>query len=691
MSCQLKKTETIPLADDLIAPRVATNIFDRYRLRAVAVAYKKGHINKKSSIRLLENAGLISKDSTPENMAAILDKAITTNISTSHQDMDIALPALASLSTALELNYAEKLILAFLVNVQDDVDFWTDFDFVIGPMGKKFMMVLLADVLSIDAYQTLLALGNNGRLIKSSVLKCGSSRVVPLPFQTFFEPADEIDIYMFQSKTAWSDFFSSKFELIDYDSKGIDFSHLGEVLQLIELCLSKANKNRTKGIHVLLYGPPGTGKTTLAREFAHRLKLELYEVKKDRCCHFQSAGDLRLNAYRLGQQLGSAKEDCLMLFDELEDLLPAAGIRIGKENKPHKGWICNTLESAAIPTIWTSNSISGIDPAILRRFTFTLEVPVPAKRQRRKLLNTALAGFSLSPEWLSHIADLESLTPAMSKQLGQLAYSIDAKAEKLEAVLDIWLANYLRAMRAPALSPMKKRTFDCQLMNSNMDPVGLIKGLKKSREGRICLFGPPGTGKTAFARHIAEELDTEAMVKRGSDIRSKWVGESEKNIANMFAEAGRNNAVLILDEADSFLSGRSGRNNQWEINEVSEFLVQLENFEGIFCATTNRFEDLDSAFIRRFDLKIELNYFTLEQRLDMFKQTLRHAGYRAYLGKSTRRGLARLDQLSPGDFITAQRRMRFSQQKCDQENLLSALIHEADCKTLSQSRPIGFV
>jgi len=169
-----------------------------------------------------------------------------------------------------------------------------------------------------------------------------------------------------------------------------------------------------------------------------------------------------------------------------------------------------------------------------------------------------------------------------------------------------------------------------------------------------------------------------------------WVGETERNIAQMFADASRDGAVLILDEADSFLSGRSERNQGWQMNEVSEFLVQLECFQGIFCATTNRFEVLDEAFVRRFDLKIKLDYLSMEQCLMMFKNLLRESGLRAYLTTSTRSGLRSLNQLTPGDYVTAQRRLRFSHQKCDQKTLLSALVHEMECKSVSQGRPIGF-
>jgi SpoVK/Ycf46/Vps4 family AAA+-type ATPase len=696
MSCQLQ-ADLIPCTENLPVPGTEQNIFDRYRAMALAVAFKRKPMGKLMEkewfIKLMNEAGLMSEFSSPQAVSDVLNKVAKARVKITHQELDEALPALASLSIALGLNETEKLILAFLVNLNDDRNFWFDFNVQMDEITKKMTVIMLAEILQIDTYQTRLAFNDGGQLFKSGVLeRCFRGGLQSLPLISFFKPSSEIDIYMFRSKTAWNDFFASKFERADYSGEGVDFSHLAEELSLIENCLLNAITSRHKGMHVLLYGPPGTGKTTLARELASRLKFELYEVKKDRGSFHESDGELRFGVYKLGQQLGSAKGDCLMLFDELEDLLPSAiEVLSGGKSQSHKGWICNSLESARIPTIWTSNSISGIDPAILRRFTFTLEVPVPPKRLRRKILDDLLEGFNLSPDWMGRTASLERLTPAMTRQLAELAQSLNAKAEKLEAVLDLWLASHLKAMGAPPLPPIKKtQAFMCDLMNADIEPNGIIEGLKKSGEGRLCLYGPPGTGKTAFAKYLAEELDVEVHLKRGSDIRSKWVGETEQNIAQMFADASRNKAVLILDEADSFLSERSGRNQRWEMNEVSEFLVQLENFQGIFCATTNRFEDLDSAFLRRFDLKIKLDYLTEEQRSMMFKKLLRKPGLRACLSAVTRTGLARLDQLTPGDFTTAQRRMRFSQQECNQGNLLSALVHEMGCKTVSQGRPIGF-
>jgi SpoVK/Ycf46/Vps4 family AAA+-type ATPase len=667
------------------------SIFDRYRAMALVVMYKRNpkvKFRKKGAFKyLLDISGALPEKSSSSAIMKFLHISSKTRVGVSEEELDEAYPALVQISLALGLSFTEKLIFAFLTNINEVDLFWSTLIGELEAMLRKQATSTLAEILLLDPYKVRSALDVHSRLFESGLLEHGGMRRFQKQLMSsHFRPFREVDIHMLHSQGAWDDFLDSKFNRVAHDGRGLNFSHLVKDLPMIKTCLRNAVIKREKGIHILLYGPPGTGKTTLAREIAHQLQFELYEVRKNCAGTDESDGVPRFKAYNFGQKLGVARGDCLMLFDEMEDLLPA-----DSSDRMHKGWICDSLESTGIPTIWTTNSLRGVDPAILRRFTFTLEVPVPPRRLRKQLLGDLLTKYSLTPGWLDRVASLDCLTPAMTQQMAALASSLDTKAGKLEAALDLWLAGRLKAMYKPPLPPVKATlVFKCELMNASLEPRELVKGLKKSGEGRLCLYGPPGTGKSAFARYMAEELGLEAIIRRGSDLRSMWVGETERNIARMFADASIDGAILILDEADSFLSGRSGRNQGWQMNEVSEFLVQLESFQGIFCATTNRFEVLDEAFVRRFDLKIKLDYLSVEQRSMMFKNLLRESRLRECLTASTRSSLGSLNQLTPGDYVTAQRRLRYSGQECNQATLLSALVHEMECKTVSQSRPIGF-
>ena len=164
-------------------------------------------------------------------------------------------------------------------------------------------------------------------------------------------------------------------------------------------------------------------------------------------------------------------------------------------------------------------------------------------------------------------------------------------------------------------------SYDISLVNADMDMADLTDKIKQSRKMNfsLCLYGLSGSGKSHYALHLAEQLGIKAIIKKVSDIQSCYVGECEKNIAAMFKQAEEQNAMLILDEADSFLQDRSNAVRSWEISQVNELLVNLENTKIPFAATTNLMDTLDQASLRRFTFKIGFSYMTEEQTKRAFK------------------------------------------------------------------------
>ncbi len=128
----------------------------------------------------------------------------------------------------------------------------------------------------------------------------------------------------------------------------------------------------------------------------------------------------------------------------------------------------------------------------------------------------------------------------------------------------------------------------------------------------ILLYGAPGTGKSEFARYVARKLNRPLLAKPASSLINCYIGETEKNIHAAFREAEEKKAVLFFDEADSFLNDRSGAVRSYEVSQVNELLMQMENFHGIFIAATNFNDNLDSASMRRFALKVKFNYLKPE-------------------------------------------------------------------------------
>lgn len=113
-----------------------------------------------------------------------------------------------------------------------------------------------------------------------------------------------------------------------------------------------------------------------------------------------------------------------------------------------------------------------------------------------------------------------------------------------------------------------------------------------------------------YARYLANELGIEVVFKRASDLLSMWVGGTEENIAEAFAEAKSKKAMLIFDEADSFLQNRNNAQRNWKITQVNEMLTWMETHEYPFVCTTNFMETLDEASLRRFTFKIRFDFMS---------------------------------------------------------------------------------
>ena len=158
-------------------------------------------------------------------------------------------------------------------------------------------------------------------------------------------------------------------------------------------------------------------------------------------------------------------------------------------------------------------------------------------------------------------------------------------------------------------------------------------------------------------------------------------------MANMFRQAQEEQAVLLLDEADSFLQERQGAQRGWEITGVNEMLTQIETFEGIFIASTNLMASLDSAALRRFDLKINFDYLQPPQAWMLFCDALQNLGLTP--DPNLEPPLARLGCLTPGDFANVARQSRL-RHIADARGFLDRLSSECAAKPDGRRRAIGF-
>jgi SpoVK/Ycf46/Vps4 family AAA+-type ATPase len=190
-------------------------------------------------------------------------------------------------------------------------------------------------------------------------------------------------------------------------------------------------------------------------------------------------------------------------------------------------------------------------------------------------------------------------------------------------------------------------------------PEQILKSFRHRPKGTVLLYGPPGTGKTQFTEHLANELGLPLVSKSASALLSKWLGDSEKNIASAFEEAAAEDAILFFDEGDSFLRSRERAHHAWEVTQTNELLQKMERFDGIVIVATNLFRDLDAAALRRFTFKIEFRELDLNQRWKMFVAEAGLTDLVASIDAETResweRRLLFMRYLTPGDFATVKR------------------------------------
>ena len=480
-----------------------------------------------------------------------------------------------------------------------------------------------------------------------------------------------------------------------------DFRHLSCEVETAVSYLDNAVRLRKRGVNILLHGDPGVGKTELAKVLAMATSLQLHEVPTE-----DRDGDSLINSLRLGsfmtcQRLLAEGERQAILFDEIEDVFPvenysATHMKHISNGNVAKGYFNHLLETTPVPTFWISNAIFQIDPAFIRRFDLVIKVTQLPQRDRERLLHSALEGVALPAGAIPAAASIAALTPAVIDSTADVLRLIaGSNPDANLALLKSLVGSTLSAMGHSGEWPAGTRTASWRLdwLNSSYPLQPLIDGLARSGRGRICLYGAPGTGKTAFAHHLGNVLGRRVIARRVSDLQSKWVGETEQRIAAMFAEARRDEAILLLDEADSFLSQRQAMEQSWLIAQVNEMLTQMEAFSGIFIASTNLVDRLDDASLRRFDFKLRFDPPGQAQRRDMVIESHRQLGGNAEINvdPSLIAEIDRLHELTPGDIASARRQCEITASMPDLAQWIALLRVETTAKRRGHGAPIGFV
>ena len=456
-----------------------------------------------------------------------------------------------------------------------------------------------------------------------------------------------------------------------------DFSHIEKRDEVCAL-LKEAAAHKIKGINILFYGIPGTGKTEFSRTLARRAGVSMYAVKGLNDDDYDCDDDdmkYRQSALLFAQKLAAAKENVCLLLDEAEDIFYG-----GKKNKLY---LNTMLEENTTPVIWTTNRTEGMDPAFLRRFTYSIRLDIPDEKHCINIWQKILRQNKL-PAKVKTAAELQkeyALPPSFIANAAKIEHLIGGGIATVKSSLD-----NMRELCTGEKNKKKKAKkptipFDPALLNTDIDLTQLADSIKKLdlKDFSLCLYGAPGTGKSAYAVWLAERLNRPIIKKRCSDLLGGIVGETEANIRKAFDEAAAKEAILLFDEADSFLQDRRNAMQTWESTLVNEMLTQMENAEHPFICTTNLIDILDQASLRRFTFKVRYDFMTAEQRSKAF------ATFFGFNGVS----LADLENLTPADFALVHKKASILGVLGNQKELLKMLTEEQTIKSPKKFK-LGF-
>ena len=442
------------------------------------------------------------------------------------------------------------------------------------------------------------------------------------------------------------------------------------IRELVELPLKFPELFRRLGIEppkgVLLYGPPGTGKTLLAKAVANESNAYFIAINGPEIMSKWYGESER----KLREIFEEAKKNApaIIFIDEIDAIAPKRGEVVGEVEKRVVSQLLTLMDGLQsrgnIIVIGATNRPDAIDPALRRpgRFDREIELVVPNKEARYEILKVHTRGVPLDKDVdLQKIAEIthgftgadlaalvkEAAMSALRRILPKINLEEKSLDPKILEELVVTMNDFKQALKEVRASGLREVAIE--VPNVKWDQIGGLKEVKKRLQEMvewplkyrdvfeyaglkppkgILLYGPPGTGKTLLAKAVATESGANFIAVRGPEILSKWVGESEKAIREIFRRARTYApAVIFFDEIDAIAPRRGSGIGDSRVTEriVSQLLTEMDGLEElhdvVVIAATNRPDLLDPALLRpgRFDRIIEVGLPDREARKEIFK------------------------------------------------------------------------
>ena len=444
---------------------------------------------------------------------------------------------------------------------------------------------------------------------------------------------------------------------ISYEDLGGMKDSIQKVREMIELPIRHPELFKKIGIEapkgVLLYGPPGTGKTLLAKAVANETNAKFYSISgPEIISKFYGESE-----HRLRETFNVAQEHApsIIFIDEIDSIAPKREKVTGEVEKRVVSQMLTLMDGihsrGKVVVIGATNRQDSIDTALRRpgRFDREIEIGIPNEDGRMEILNIHTKGMPLDKNiQLSNIskithgfvgADLEILTKeAALRSLRRILPEIDIDQYPLSPdILNkiiITNSDFYNALKD--VTPSAIREFQIQKPNTKWEDIGGLEKIKQEIEEitewplkypelydfadikpskGILFYGPPGTGKTLIAKAVASNSKLNFISIKGPELLSKWVGESEYAIREIFRKAKQvSPCIVFFDEVDAIFKKRSFEISESNVNErmVSQMLTELDGLEPlegvIVIGATNRVDVIDEALLRpgRLDKVIEI-------------------------------------------------------------------------------------
>ncbi len=444
---------------------------------------------------------------------------------------------------------------------------------------------------------------------------------------------------------------------ISYEDIGGLGKTIARIREMIELPLRFPEVFDRLGIDpprgVLLYGSPGCGKTLIARAVANETAAHFLHINGPEIIH-KFYGESEANLRKVFEE-AQAHAPSIVFLDEIDAIAPKRTEVQGEVEKRVVAQLLALMDGlktrGQVIVIGATNIQQNLDPALRRpgRFDREIEIGIPDRNGRREILEIHTRGMPLAadvdPDHLAAAthgfvgADMEALArEAAMAALRRLMPTIDLAAAELPyerlMELEVTMADFLDALRE--VEPSAMREVFTEVADVSWDEIGgmeeaktalreavewpLLHSAVLTRVGAqpakgILLTGPPGSGKTLLAKAAARESGVNFISIKGPELLSKWIGDSEKGVREVFKKARQAApCIVFIDEIDALAPRRGGGGGEGHVTErvVSQLLTELDGIEElrgvVTLAATNRSDILDPALLRpgRFDIEIDV-------------------------------------------------------------------------------------